>query len=529
MQRQAWEEFCGGENDDSTKSSGGQKRTICSDHFEDECFRGGGKRVSEPGKRHVLKDGAIPTIREGPSLKIVQRRLEKIKQRNENMPEIRLTSIIEPAVKAENVCRICEFEDTLHDLSLEENAEHARRFISLTSIEIDVTAPWLCDGCLGRLNDAYEFVQACVEAENRRKSLPYMEIVEVKQEVVQECWDEPMIEFRNDSTEENKEVDEANGSEDYYNSEIEPAPKGPQLHNCEACQATFEKKSELFAHVKIHGKARYPCKLCERSFPRRIRLVEHMFSHKAEPSFFCTLCPSGFKNQTNLQRHVKNVHLKLKPYACEECDKQFAQKVQLQQHASVHLEQANIPCELCDMKFKTIFRQRVHVRTMHKDNQPLTTLECDVCFKQFLSQQSFVNHKGSHLEPNLLCSICGKKYKTNGLLAAHMTTHNPKTYACELCPSTFKTMKSLQYHRHVHSGLKPYLCELCDRTFRTKTHLKTHHLSVHTGEKPHECHVCQKRFTLKGNLRLHLKVHLGRNEGGGDENPESDCWSNEMI
>uniref|UniRef100_A0A8D8AAI0 (northern house mosquito) hypothetical protein n=2 Tax=Culex pipiens TaxID=7175 RepID=A0A8D8AAI0_CULPI len=200
VQRQAWVDFCagGGVLDDSTKVSG----SICSDHFEEECFRGDGKRVSEPGKRHVLNDGAVPTIWEGALQRKLEQRVARMQQRIEQKSMVESQKKFLPMlVKAEKVCRICAFEDTLHDLTLGQNADHGRKFSSLTAIEIDATAPWLCEGCLARLNDAYDFVQACVEAENRRKSL-----LVIKREE-DEMHEEPMVEARDEPAGQNQAED----------------------------------------------------------------------------------------------------------------------------------------------------------------------------------------------------------------------------------------------------------------------------------------------------------------------------------
>uniref|UniRef100_A0A8D8EZV8 (northern house mosquito) hypothetical protein n=1 Tax=Culex pipiens TaxID=7175 RepID=A0A8D8EZV8_CULPI len=204
VQRQAWVDFCagGGVLDDSTKVSG----SICSDHFEEECFRGDGKRVSEPGKRHVLNDGAVPTIWEGALQRKLEQRVARMQQRIEQKSMVESQKKFLPMlVKAEKVCRICAFEDTLHDLTLGQNADHGRKFSSLTAIEIDATAPWLCEGCLARLNDAYDFVQACVEAENRRKSL-LVETLVIKREE-DEMHEEPMVEARDEPAGQNQAED----------------------------------------------------------------------------------------------------------------------------------------------------------------------------------------------------------------------------------------------------------------------------------------------------------------------------------
>uniref|UniRef100_A0A1Q3F1T4 Putative gastrula zinc finger protein n=1 Tax=Culex tarsalis TaxID=7177 RepID=A0A1Q3F1T4_CULTA len=448
VQRKAWEDFCG----ETALKLG---KVLCSDHFTAADYRSGTKRLDAERKRR-LRDGAVPTVREGVTLKEALKKTPKRPKRAVKYlkAEGQLQPVTKTPVKTEKVCRICESDGTLHDLSLEENAEHARRFSSLTSLEIYAAPPWFCEGCLGRLNDAYDFIQQCVEAESKRKSLALA--AEVKQEQQgADCLAEPLVELPlQEPIKEEPDENELTGDSD-------SEPEQPKQHTCQTCQATFEKRSELFAHFKTHGKARFPCNLCDSTFARRFLLQEHLLAHKTGPSFFCAQCPTGFKTKTSLNQHVKYAHLRLKPFVCEECGKKFAQKTHLQQHAMVHTKEAEVACERCEMKFKTGQRWREHLRAEHGAGEDLglAPYECDVCFKIFPNQLCLRGHKYGHREPTVLCSICGKKYKTTTLMKVHMKiSHDAEQlFQCEQCPEKFKTEKSLKYHRLSHAAVKPPL------------------------------------------------------------------------
>uniref|UniRef100_A0A8D8F0D6 Gastrula zinc finger protein xFG20-1 n=1 Tax=Culex pipiens TaxID=7175 RepID=A0A8D8F0D6_CULPI len=55
-------------------------------------------------------------------------------------------------------------------------------------------------------------------------------------------------------------------------------------YTCTACPATFEKRVDLFAHVKSHGKSRFPCQQCDRAFKRKTELEVHMTRTKSSPA-----------------------------------------------------------------------------------------------------------------------------------------------------------------------------------------------------------------------------------------------------
>ena len=83
-----------------------------------------------------------------------------------------------------------------------------------------------------------------------------------------------------------------------------------------------------------------------------------------------------------------------------------------------------------------------------------------------------------------------------------------KKFECEKCKKTFTTQPGLNYHKLVHTGLKPFQCTYCNQRFRQRTSLK-YHIRNHTGEKPFKCTYCNQSFNLKSNLKIHIRIHTG--------------------
>lgn len=63
------------------------------------------------------------------------------------------------------------------------------------------------------------------------------------------------------------------------------------------------------------------------------------------PLFFfvrCKYCDRSFSISSNLQRHVRNIHNKEKPFKCHLCNRCFGQQTNLDRHLKKH-EHENIP------------------------------------------------------------------------------------------------------------------------------------------------------------------------------------------
>ena len=53
-------------------------------------------------------------------------------------------------------------------------------------------------------------------------------------------------------------------------------------------------------------------------------------------SFRCKYCDRSFSISSNLQRHVRNIHNKEKPFKCHLCSRCFGQQTNLDRHLKKH-------------------------------------------------------------------------------------------------------------------------------------------------------------------------------------------------
>ncbi|XP_038122196.1 oocyte zinc finger protein XlCOF19-like [Culex quinquefasciatus] len=259
-----------------------------------------------------------------------------------------------PASSQPEACWICELPAPVHDLTADRNAHLAKKLASLTRGDLNREhRRSLCGDCTVKLNDAYRFVQRCVEAEQRLGGDP-----EVKVEQEEDHFVECMVEIKPEEEEEPLEAkldgeqeDESAQSEERRGSrKSEPKAKTFQ---CETCDATFDVRKDLHQHIKTHGKRRFPCKLCDRIFVRKATLQDHMNKHEGVRKYNCDKCGKTFTQRANLIRHVKNIHLNEKGFPCSYCAKQFASKNNLEVHELTHITVKNFACEQCPRAFKT--------------------------------------------------------------------------------------------------------------------------------------------------------------------------------
>ncbi len=109
---------------------------------------------------------------------------------------------------------------------------------------------------------------------------------------------------------------------------VNTSPAEVKLISLEESEDKIKEKQEKENSMK-DTKSFY-CKYdnCQKSFKFRWILDRHYLSHKPNKLFLCNYeaCEKSYKSKENLTLHIKNIHLKEKPYSCKYCSSVFSHR-----------------------------------------------------------------------------------------------------------------------------------------------------------------------------------------------------------
>lgn len=197
-------------------------------------------------------------------------------------------------------------------------------------------------------------------------------------------------------------------------------------HVCEICGKAFHLESVLRFHQRVHMKPE-PCPQCDKiikptSLKRHMEQVHGDTSKEQKkivqnkPSIECELCGHVVRKKCDLEAHMNRYHLKIKPYVCHVCSKDFCGKIRLKEHMSTHTTDNSCFCPVCGKKFANRVCLKMHFR-MHTGETPYA------------------------------CDICGQKFRSSSMMKTHrLKKHLHKTVSCPLCDYMFFMVRDMRHH-----------------------------------------------------------------------------------
>ena len=149
--------------------------------------------------------------------------------------------------------------------------------------------------------------------------------------------------------------------------------------------------------AKSKSKRLYQCDKCNQSFHNKANLEIHLASggENNEPKN-CKECQLKFCTTYSLGKHIRFVHLDLKPkkcrkqkysnrmsgkhFSCKKCDQRFHSKVKME----YHMKNADslTKCEHCDYKSCNLLGVTHHMNKIHAVDENLR-LKCPKCDQKF--------------------------------------------------------------------------------------------------------------------------------------------------
>ena len=136
--------------------------------------------------------------------------------------------------------------------------------------------------------------------------------------------------------------------------------------------------------------------------------------------FACDICQKSFANASVLRRHHVSIHAKTR-HGCEDCDKSFSRLDVLKRHQQ--------KCGQITSKLFII--------------QPT----CDICQKTFTRGTDLRRHeKNVHDKTRHGCKDCDKSFSRLDALKRHQKKCGQITFKCSRCLRTFANMASFTTH-----------------------------------------------------------------------------------
>lgn len=144
-------------------------------------------------------------------------------------------------------------------------------------------------------------------------------------------------------------------------------------------------------------------------------------------------------------------------------------------------EKRQLVCDLCGKLFVKKYQLEQHLHRVHDNTKQVYT--CEYCGHKTTNRVNMDRHLSLHLEDKkeIICDQCGKAFYNITTLKDHIAyVHSQERhFKCNECDKAFKRNSELVRHKTSHSDLRPHVCETCGVSYKRSTHLRRHEESQH--------------------------------------------------
>ncbi|XP_060568477.1 zinc finger protein 37-like [Ruditapes philippinarum] len=256
---------------------------------------------------------------------------------------------------------------------------------------------------------------------------------------------------------------------------------------CSTCGATFK----AWVDVADHRRKAHPpvtptrqwlnCgnKLCNFKCVTQHEMRQHIQTkHAIGETFTCNAprCTLMFSSREKLTEHKKEAHASefIVQYQCMECKNCFSSKTLLAEHQYLHTLEKLRKCDLCLRQFTNVNDLR-----KHKDVHAVKgTSRCQACLRWCFDKIELVNHVCAQKRRNIgirlyFCDVCHKDFRSDEKMFLHRKEHK-NFFQCGICLSEFHKESEYFTHREIHSK---FTCKECCEELDEKDvemHAKAH-------------------------------------------------------
>ncbi|XKL64657.1 hypothetical protein PGB90_004743 [Kerria lacca] len=279
------------------------------------------------------------------------------------------------------------------------------------------------------------------------------------------------------------------------------------VYSCPYCDEKFSMKKRILHHMRkahnITSDSPFVCVQCNKVFRRRDNLDRHNESY--HPAL----------NDTEEANNIlKTAEIRINgeiAYHCQMCNRNIVNPNRFISHYRGHYSESKFTCDLCGKQAKTQHQLNTHIKNIHLN---IRNYKCDICDKSFYTKQACEEHRRIHTgERPFSCEICGKTFVAGNALISHKRFHNDfYPHSCHMCPKKFKVRRSLINHIRTHTGERPFKCDLCTKTFNNSSQYSYHKKVTHSEARPFTCSLCGNCFKANKFLSRHMELHAVRSQ-----------------